>query len=98
MCHLKKDSIVVAERQKVRQGEIIAKCGNTGNSSEPHLHFQIQKGKNFFTSPGLPVKFDNFSSSLCESYTAVTGLQVYPEEMQNGFITRGFLVKNKSLI
>lgn len=37
----------------------IAKCGNSGNTSEPHLHFQLNDGKSFFASAGLPVRFKN---------------------------------------
>ena len=94
LAHLKKGSILVEVGQKVRRKDIIAKCGNTGNSSEPHLHFQVQKGKIFFTSVGLPIRFINFSARLLETYNKITNLQVYPDELRDGFITRGFLVKN----
>ena len=33
--------------------------GNSGNSSEPHLHFQIMDSRDFFTANGLPVMFEN---------------------------------------
>ena len=93
LAHIKKDSILVKVGQKVKNGDIIAKCGNTGSSSEPHLHFQVQKGKNFFTSAGLPIKFSNFSATLFEPYSETTYLQAYTDELRDGFITRGFLVK-----
>ena len=41
--HLKKDSIRVNPGQYVKAGEALGKVGNTGNSSEPHLHFQLCK-------------------------------------------------------
>ncbi|MEO1255892.1 MAG: M23 family metallopeptidase, partial [Bacteroidota bacterium] len=40
--HFKKNTISVKEGQRVKQGELLGKCGNSGNSSEPHLHFHIQ--------------------------------------------------------
>lgn len=42
MSHIKKDSFTVVIGQYVRQGEVLAYCGNSGRSPEPHLHFQVQ--------------------------------------------------------
>ncbi|MEL7145592.1 MAG: peptidoglycan DD-metalloendopeptidase family protein [Bacteroidota bacterium] len=40
--HFKQNSITVQEGQSVKQGDLLGLCGNSGNSSEPHLHFHIQ--------------------------------------------------------
>ena len=38
--HLSYNSIKVKKGDKVKKGQRIAKCGDTGNSSAPHLHFE----------------------------------------------------------
>ncbi len=42
MSHLKKHSFKVKVGDFVKQGDVIAACGNSGRSPEPHLHFQVQ--------------------------------------------------------
>ena len=42
LSHLKEDSIKVIVGQNVKQGEVIASCGNSGRSPVPHLHMQLQ--------------------------------------------------------
>lgn len=39
------DRLLVGRGTRVRQGEIIAHAGQTGNVSEPQLHFEIRKGR-----------------------------------------------------
>ena len=42
LSHLKKHSFKVKAGDFVKKGEILAYCGNSGRSPEPHLHFQLQ--------------------------------------------------------
>ncbi len=42
MSHLRQNSFKVKTGDYVKQGEIVAACGNSGRSPEPHLHFQVQ--------------------------------------------------------
>ncbi len=41
--HLMRGSVVVREGQRVVYGTALAKSGNTGNSTGPHLHFVVQR-------------------------------------------------------
>lgn len=40
--HLKKDSITVKKGDAVSFGQVVGKCGNSGRSPYPHIHFQLQ--------------------------------------------------------
>jgi len=41
IAHFKQNSILVKPGEFVTEGQLIGKCGNSGNSSEPHIHFQV---------------------------------------------------------
>ena len=57
--HLVRGSIGVKVGEVIRQGDVIGQCGFSGNSTEPHLHFHLQDAADFYSSIGLPVKFEN---------------------------------------
>lgn len=61
--HFKKDSITVKTGDHVNQGEVIGHVGNSGSTSEPHLHIHHQrqdptKGVFPIFAEGLPLYFD----------------------------------------
>ncbi|GAB2873983.1 M23 family metallopeptidase [Streptomyces deserti] len=55
--HLRRGSLTVREGDRVRAGQVIAHCGNSGNSSEPHLHFQLMDGPDPDTARGVPFRW-----------------------------------------
>ncbi|TXH29963.1 MAG: M23 family metallopeptidase, partial [Cyclobacteriaceae bacterium] len=73
--HFKHYSIVVKEGQKVSKGQLLGLCGNSGNSSEPHLHFHIQNVENMMNATGVKCYFDNIlvNGSLKSDYSPVKG-------------------------
>jgi hypothetical protein len=71
IAHLVPHSIKVKKGDFVKQGQVIAKCGNSGNSSEPHIHYQLQSGKSFFLSAGLPIVFSDIKASQKENYSVL---------------------------
>ncbi|MGB5360676.1 MAG: peptidoglycan DD-metalloendopeptidase family protein [Eudoraea sp.] len=58
LAHLMKGSIFVEEGQDIRKGEILAKCGNSGNSTEAHLHISLQNAPDMEDSIGAKLFFD----------------------------------------
>jgi len=56
--HFKQHSIKVVQGQKVNQGQLLGLCGNSGNSSEPHLHFHIQNVEDMNIATGIKCYFD----------------------------------------
>jgi len=55
--HLREGSLRVKAGDEVRAGETIAQAGSSGNSTEPHLHFQIIDGPDLNSARGIPFEF-----------------------------------------
>lgn len=55
--HLMRGSVVVTEGQQVLVGQALAKSGNTGNSTGPHLHFVVQRNVGLALE-SIPYQFD----------------------------------------
>jgi murein DD-endopeptidase MepM/ murein hydrolase activator NlpD len=57
LCHLQKGSLAVKAGAQVKTGELLGKCGNSGNSSEPHIHFSLENKPHEYEGEGLPAQF-----------------------------------------
>lgn len=58
LCHLQQGSILVAPGQRVRNGDALARCGNSGNSTEPHLHLQVIDQPRVHEAAAVPFVLD----------------------------------------
>lgn len=58
--HARNGSILVAPGDKVAVGQPIARVGHSGNSTAPHLHFQLMDSPDPWTAKGLPCCFHEY--------------------------------------
>ncbi|MFJ5799657.1 M23 family metallopeptidase [Streptomyces decoyicus] len=52
--HVRRGSLTVRTGDRVRAGQPLGQCGDSGNSSEPHVHFQLMDGVDLKTAKGVP--------------------------------------------
>jgi len=57
--HFKMNSIRVKPGEKVKKGQWLGLCGNSGNSSEPHIHFHMQDRPGMEGAKGIKSYFNN---------------------------------------
>lgn len=60
--HMKNGSVAVKVGDTVRKGQEIGRLGNSGNTSEAHLHFQLQRGRTLGTE-NVAWVIDNFTAT-----------------------------------
>jgi hypothetical protein len=58
--HLAPGSVAVREGQDVGLGEVIGRVGHTGNSTSPHLHFQLMDSADPMVAKGIPCAFATY--------------------------------------
>lgn len=62
--HLQHGSLRVKKGDVVKQGQVIAKLGNSGHATGPHLHYHLMAGDTAFRCDGLPAKFSNTNNPM----------------------------------
>lgn len=60
LVHLRAGSQLVEVGDRVTTGQPLAECGNSGNSTQPHLHLQVMDSADLSVARGLPVLFRHY--------------------------------------
>ena len=58
LAHLRSGSVRVEPGAHVDVGQVLAQCGNSGNSTQPHVHLQATDSTHWPSTRGLPIAFD----------------------------------------
>ena len=74
LAHLRRGSLQVRPGDRVAAGQQLAACGNSGISTEPHLHFQLMDHPSVLLAAGLPLGFGQ--AGLPGNLEALTSAQV----------------------
>jgi len=90
ICHIKKESFKVNVGDYIKKGDIIANCGNSGRSPQPHLHFQLQATP-YIGSKTLDYPLGHYILHSNGKYE----LQSYQKPKENDIISN--IEKNQSL-
>lgn len=64
LAHFKRGSIMVSPGQMLASGQILGQCGNSGNSTAPHIHMHVQNSGKLFEGSGLPVEFSGIDVTI----------------------------------
>lgn len=62
IAHAREGSLKVSNGEMVSEGQELAQVGHSGNSSAPHLHFQLMDNSNLLEAKGLPCCFKKYES------------------------------------
>jgi hypothetical protein len=61
LAHFKQGSIARKAGEQVKAGDFLALCGNSGNSTEPHLHMHVQSGISMSQSIAMRMVFPSIT-------------------------------------
>jgi hypothetical protein len=81
IAHLQPGSLKVKLDQRVKAGQTLGKVGNSGNTSEPHVHYHLQNAIDMREADGLPAFFEHLiiDGSRTERAEIVRGQRVRPQ-------------------
>lgn len=85
IAHARTGSILVREGDEIVAGQLLAEVGHSGNSTAPHLHFQLMDGPDLVTARGLPCAFREYEALRGEAWVAVAeGIPAKREFVRRG--------------
>ncbi len=86
LAHFRQGSLRVRPGERVAAGTPLGQCGNSGNSSEPHLHVHLQNGPAFGEADGLPAQFQGYEADGVPVARGepVKGQRIRPREARQG--------------
>ncbi len=61
----------MTEGQTVRIGDVLGRVGHTGNSTSPHLHFQLMDSLDVMRARGIPCAFRGYEVERAGSWVPV---------------------------
>lgn len=60
VAHLRRGTVAVRPEEAVVAGQLLGGCGNSGNSTQPHVHLQVMDRLDPFAATGVPIAFQNY--------------------------------------
>ncbi|HLL68572.1 MAG TPA: M23 family metallopeptidase [Micromonosporaceae bacterium] len=60
LAHLRCGTVAVRPGEAVAARQPLGRCGNSGNSTQPHVHLQVMDNVDPFAAAGVPIVFQNY--------------------------------------
>lgn len=60
LAHLRAGPAAVRPGRRVAAGDELGRCGNSGNSTQPHVHVQVMDGPDPLVARGVPLEFRGY--------------------------------------
>lgn len=83
-CHIVPSSFLVAVGDNINEGDPIALLGNSGNSTEPHLHFHVSDSPDLWRAKGVSIVLKNYTR-IGNYYLGMLEPKVYENAMTENF-------------